>query len=254
MKPYWIAALFMLLTPPVSAAGLVTSLSSHLVSISSSFTGSEILVFGAVGEVNEDPSLSPFETHDIAIIVRGPGNRVIARNKQRALGVWVNRAAIEFDDVPGFYAAATTEPLREIASETVLRRHQIGSEFLRFSTRAANDPAEVAQYREAVVRNRMSGTLYHDEIGNVTFLGERLFRWTLKLPATVPDGNYKVEVYLLRGGQVVSAQASPLFVHKIGLERSIFRFSRDHALLYGMAAVLLALGAGWLANFAFQDD
>ncbi len=252
-----IAIFWFALCARTQAEELVTSLSEHLVSINSSFTGSEILVFGAIGEIDLDPTLSPFETYDIAVVVRGPGASVISRNKQRTAGIWVNRRSVQFGAVPGFYAAASTGPLREIASETVLLRHQIGSEFLRFPLERApgpDDPIVADDYRRAVIRNRISANLFHDEVGKVTFLGERLFRWTVKLPADVPTGTYKVEVYLLRGGQIASAQTSPLFVQKIGIERGIFQFAYESPLLYGLAAVLIALGAGWVANTALRQD
>jgi len=249
--------LWLLLGAPAQAEELITSLSEHLVSINSSFTGSEILVFGALGEISEDPSLSPFETYDIAIVVRGPPAAVITRNKQRTAGVWVNRRSVQFGDVPGFYAVATTGPLREIAGEMVLLRHQIGTEFLRFPLERApgsDDPVTADDYRRAILRSRAAGNLFRDEIDKVSFLSERLFRWTVKLPANVPTGNYKVEVYLLRGGQVASAQTSPLFVQKIGIERGIFHFAYAYPLVYGLAAVLMALAAGWAANAALRRD
>lgn len=254
-----IAAWFFMLPPAAPAYGkeLVTSLSEHLVSITSSFTGSEILVFGAVGDTADDPSLSPFDPFHIAIVVRGPPVPVVTRNKERTAGIWVNRRSVQFGAVPGFYAAATTGPLREIASETVLLRHQIGSEFLRFPLDrppGKDDPIVEDDYRRALVRLLAKTEKFRDEIGKVTFLGERLFRWTVRLPANVPVGNYKVEVYLLRGGQVTSAQTSPLFVHKIGVERGIFRFATEQPFLYGLLAVLIALGAGWAANVVFGKD
>lgn len=249
--------LALLINCGAGAEELITSLSEHIVSITSSFAGGEIIVFGAIGEIDEDPTLSPFETYDIAVVVRGPATPVISRNKQRTAGVWVNRRSVQFGEVPGFYAVASTGPLREIASESVLLRHQIGTDFLRFPLQrapGADDPIVADDYRRAVIRNRSRANMFRDEIGKVRFLGERLFRWTVKLPANVPTGNYKVEVYLLRGGQVASAQTSPLFVQKMGVEREIFRFAYESPLIYGLAAVLLALAAGWIANSALRQD
>lgn len=251
-----LAILTLIAAPGARAEGLVASLSEHLVSITSSFTGSDILVFGAVGEF-DDPTVSPFETFDIAIVVRGPPDTVVARRKEHVAGIWVNRRSVVFRDVPGYYAVASTGPLREIATEEVLARHQIGTGFMRFALSkpsGADDPVAVGDYQSAVIRNRMREELYRQEPGAVTFLGERLFRWTVKLPATVPVGNYKVEVYLLRGGQIVSAQFAPLFVYKTGFERRVFGLAHNWPLFYGLAAVLIALAAGWLANRVFGQD
>lgn len=255
---FWFACL------PVRAQGLVTSLSEHLVSITSSFTGDNILVFGAVGEI-DDPSMSPFEKYDVVIVVRGPVEPVTVWQKGRIAGIWANQKSVSFRNVPGFYAVATTSPLREIARESLLSRHQLGLDYLDLARARAEDGEQDAPGREAgdlqagpfqaaLIRNRQRTALYVQEEGAISFLGDRLFRWTVSLPATVPVGNYKVEVYLLRGGQVVAAQFSPLFVYKAGLERRIYGFAYDWPFLYGIAAVLIALSAGWLANAVFRDD
>ena len=260
-----VALLFCLACMPARAQGLVTSLSEHLVSITSSFTGDNILVFGAVGEI-DDPRMSPFEKYDVAIVVRGPAEPVTVWQKGRVAGIWANQKSVTFRNVPGFYAVATTSPLREIARESLLSRHQLGLDYLDLArARTTEDSEQDAPGREArelragpfqaaLIRNRQRAALYVQEEGAISFLGDRLFRWTVSLPATVPVGNYKVEVYLLRGGQVVAAQFSPLFVYKAGLERRIYGFAYDWPFFYGIAAVLIALGAGWLANAVFRED
>ncbi|HAM48680.1 MAG TPA: hypothetical protein DCO73_13180 [Alphaproteobacteria bacterium] len=264
-----IAFTLSLVSLPVQAQGLVTSLSEHLVSITSSFTGDNILVFGAVGEI-DDPSMSPFEKYDVAIVVRGPVEPVAVWQKGRIAGIWVNQESVTFRNVPGFYAVATTSPLREMANANLLSRHQLGLDYLDFARAPADerkqdtpvhqakerqlDDLAAAPFQAALIRNRQREALYLQEESAINFLGERLFRWTVSLPATVPVGNYKVEVYLLRGGQIVAAQFSPLFVYKAGLERRIYGFAYDWPLLYGIAAVLIALSAGWLANAIFREE
>lgn len=264
-----IAFALSLVCMPARAQGLVTSLSEHLVSITSSFTGDNILVFGAVGEI-DNPSMSPFEKYDVAIVVRGPVEPLTVWRKGRIAGVWANQKSVMFGDVPGFYAVGTTSPLREMASTSLLSRHQLGLDYLDFKRAPADerkqeapapqavdlqlDDLEAGPFQAALIRNRQRTALYQEEEGAINFLGDRLFRWTVSLPATVPVGNYKVEVYLLRGGQIVAAQFSPLFVYKAGLERRIYGFAYDWPLLYGIAAVLIALSAGWLANAVFRED
>jgi uncharacterized protein (TIGR02186 family) len=86
----------------------------------------------------------------------------------------------------------------------------------------------------------------------VEFLGSRLFRTDLRLPANVPTGAYEAKVYYLNEGQVVSAQTTPLFVSKVGVEAEIFDFAYEQSALYGVIAILIALMAGWLAHIAFR--
>ena len=222
--------------------GLVADLSDHLVAITTGFAGAEVLLFGAV----EDPG-------DVVVVVRGPEEAVTMHRKSRIGGIWVNTASMTFDEVPSFYAVASTRPLEEIAGETVLARNEIGLDHLRIELPRAKASENVAnQWRAALKRSKQRENLYAGDIGRVIFLGARLFRSDVFFPANVPTGTYQVQVYHLRDGAVVNAQTTPLIVSKIGLEAEIFDFAHNSSALYGLIAILLALVAGWLAHIAFR--
>jgi len=102
------------------------------------------------------------------------------------------------------------------------------------------------------VRNKEAQKLYEPEVGRVSFLGTRLFRTRIVFPANVPTGNYSVEVLLIRGGQVIAAQTTPMFVSKVGFGADIYDFAHQWAALYGLIAILLAVSAGWAAGLIFR--
>ncbi len=240
----WLAAatatLTLLLTP-VRAEPLVADLSSHLIAIGSGFTGAEVLLYGAVdGE------------GDLAIVVRGPEQRVVVRRKHRIAGIWVNRERLTFDDVPAFYAVAASRPLDEIGRASLLRLHRIGLETLDFRAVEPRAHSEVARFRAALVRSRVREGLYSREPAPIGFLGERLFRTRLTFPANVPTGTYNAEIFLIRDGEVVSAETTPLFISKTGFQAEINFLARTRPALYGLAAVVLALVAGWTAAVVFR--
>ena len=45
---------------------------------------------------------------------------------------------------------------------------------------------------------------------------------------------------------------SQIAVRKVGLERFLFRLSRDNPLAYGLMSLAIAIAAGWLASAAFR--
>jgi uncharacterized protein (TIGR02186 family) len=232
----------LLFAPPLRAAPIVVDLSEHLVKITTAFAGAELLLFGAV----EKPG-------DVVVIVRGPARPVTMYRKSQFFWIWINTANMTFEDVPGFYAIASTRPLAEVAAPTVLARNEMGVENLRLELPRAKASPNVAQaWREALIRNQQRFGLYPTQVGRVEFLGSRLFRTDLRLPANVPTGAYEARVYYLNEGQVVSAQTTPLFVNKVGVEAAIFDFAYEHSALYGVIAILIALVAGWLAHIAFR--
>ncbi len=234
----------MLLAAPAQAAPLVADLSKHLVAITAGFSGAEVLLFGAIDEPG-----------DVVVIVRGPLRSVTMHRKSRVLGIWANTAKLTFDEVPSFYAIASSRPLESIAGPSVLARHTMGIDQLRRSLKLPRAKASenVKQvWQEALLRNQQRLGLYPTEVGRVGFLGDRLFRTRVEFPANVPTGAYRAEVYLLVDGRVASAQTTPLIVSKVGVEADIFDFAYQHSAIYGVIAILIALVAGWLAHIAFR--
>ncbi len=235
----------------VRAEELVTDISEHLVAIRSNFTGTELLLFGAVeAESKEIMALD----RDVVIVIRGPSEAITSRRKARVAGIWMNYGSKTFTNVPGYYAVMSTRPLEEIATREVLERHEIGAKYLRFKASEASDfSAEEKQaFRDSVLRLMAKQNLYSEVIGGVNFLGKSLFRASVDIPANVPVGNYTADVFLIRDGSVIHAQATPLFVNKIGIERFVFNLAHRQPLIYGVVAVALALMAGWLAAAAFR--
>ncbi len=241
-----IAALGLMALAAVPAAAqqapLVADLSKHLVAITTGFSGTDVLLFGAV----DGPG-------DIVVVVRGPDRDEVVRRKERIAGIWVNTAEAVIPGAPSFYRVAATRPLEDVAPVPVLERHEIGHRHLDLEVAGA-DAAAADAYRDALVRLKQKRTLYGDEILPVSFLGSQLFRTEMHLPANVPVGTYSVEVYLLRDGEVISAQTTPLIVSKVGVGAEVYDFAHDQGPLYGIIAILVAMGAGWLAATAFKKS
>ena len=103
-----------------------------------------------------------------------------------------------------------------------------------------------------MARNEQRVGLYGMQQGQIIFLGNRLFRTDLWIPANAPIGTYSVTVFLVRDGEVVNAETTPLVVGKVGFEARVFDFAHKQAPFYGLLAVLIAGMAGWLANLAFR--
>lgn len=234
-----VLALLFLAPPALAQAPLVADLSKHLVAITTGFSGTEVLLFGAVEGKG-----------DVVVVVRGPARDEVVRRKARIGGIWMNQAQAAIL-APSFYRVAASKPLSEIAPPEVLEAHQIGAEHLSLDVQDV-DERQAGEFRAALVRLKQRKDLYGDKILPVSFLGNRLFRTEMHFPANVPVGTYSVEVYLLRDGEVVSAQTTPLIISKIGIGAEVYDFAHNRGPLYGIIAIGMAIGAGWLAATAFR--
>jgi uncharacterized protein (TIGR02186 family) len=72
------------------------------------------------------------------------------------------------------------------------------------------------------------------------------------VPGEVARGQYNVEVYLLRDGEVVSAQSTPLFIDQTGIERRLFNLAHNAPLAYGLICVFMAMLLGWISSVLFR--
>ncbi|MSO88789.1 MAG: hypothetical protein EXQ89_02250 [Rhodospirillaceae bacterium] len=228
-------------TGPAAGQPLVADLSSHLVAITTGFAGTQVLLFGAIEEEG-----------DVVVLVRGPGTDTVVRRKGRFWGLWVNRADVAFAGVPAFYAVASSRPLDQVAPPTVRARYQLGVDRLRLSPVDPAAAGDIGAFRDALIRQKQESRLFVAEVGKVSFLGQRLFRTPLDFPSNLPTGAYSVEVLLLRGGEVVAAQTTPLIVSKDGFSAEVYDFAHDHAAFYGLLAVVLGTVAGWLGGVLFR--
>jgi uncharacterized protein (TIGR02186 family) len=230
---------------PVAAAEppLVADMSQDSISITSSFTGTEILLFGAIDRPG-----------DVVVVVQGPREDLVVRRKARVSGIWMNRKSVTFHGVPAYYAVASSRPLEDIAPPTVRARYRLGGDYLDFAIAGETHQLagqELLDFREAILRNKAREDLFVIDEEQVRFR-DHLFRTSLVFPANAPEGDYSVNVYLMRGGRVVDNQQSTLSIRKAGLERTIFDLANEQPALYGLIAIVIALFAGWLAAVAFR--
>jgi uncharacterized protein (TIGR02186 family) len=226
---------------PARAEGLVADLTSHLIAITTGFTGASVVLFGAT----DGPG-------DVVVAVRGPDRETTVRRKDRVAGIWVNTREVTFANVPSFYAIAASRPIEEIVSPATAALYRLGIANLRLEAETPAPSAVVDAFRTALERTQQAAGLFVNRVEKVDFLGERLFRTTIAFPSNVPTGTYLVEVFLIRGKDVVSGQTTPLVVSKVGVDAAVFEFSTRQPGFYGAIAVLTAVVAGWLASLPFR--
>ncbi len=222
----------------------MSGLGQDVIEITSNYTGSNIVVFGTVERSGA------LEGRDIVIVVRGPGSDMTVRRRDRIAGVWINRAAAKLEGMPVYYYLASTRPLAKIATPDALARYGIGVQGLEPAAVSSHHNPE--PFREAALRQLTRRGLYREAPGSIDFLSENLFRTHVPVPADVARGQYNVEVYLFRDGNVVSAQSTPLFIDQTGIERRLFNFAHRNPFGYGLTAVLMAVLMGWLSSLLFR--
>jgi len=248
------------LVPAEAGPSVSAALTDAQVSVTTRFTGANIVLYGAVFDPQARPS-------DVVVVVRGPVEPIRIVRKVRVAGVWMNSRPIVFEGAPGFYMAASTRRLGEITGFGTLRRLGLGLSHLTFAapleqrveTRYGVADVVVSRlgpeyplYRRAVVRLQERRALYSADSTAVRFVDRGLFRAEIDLPAEAPTGRYEASIHLFQAGQAVSSRKLTLSVEKTGVERWLYLFAHQRPWLYGAVSVLLALVSGWAAAVAFR--
>jgi uncharacterized protein (TIGR02186 family) len=250
---------------PANAAPqrLVADLSESEVKITSSYHGTELLLFGAFEGKNGD---------DLVLLVSGPNIRLAQRRSDKVAGIWVNVETKVWENAPSFYHVFSTRPLTEITDSKGLADAMIGASALPLSFTSyeggaisgqnssghdnagngddASKPS--AQMIEGLVRNMKDLGLWAESNSGVTVQRNTLFRATLTLPKNVPTGEYEVRVVHIRDGTILSEETTAMIVKRAGFSAAIYNFAHEHSALYGIFAIIFAVCSGWLAAVAFR--
>jgi uncharacterized protein (TIGR02186 family) len=242
---------------PAVAERLVTSISRHQVLVNSSFTGTSIVLFGTIEPDSPAAARRRASGYDIVVTVIGPRQSVVARRKERVLGIWINAAARTFVNVPSYLAVLGTKPFDSIASPETLRRQQVGFGNIVLPQQIGTDLGDVAlddPFRSNFIRLKMEHRLYLQQDNGVTLLTPAVFRANIPLPAEAPVGSYDVEVKVFSDGSVLTRNNSAFEIVKVGFEQFIANSARVHGLLYGLATAMMAIITGWFASVVFRRD
>ena len=254
--PAFFLALLFVLTGRAGAEQLTISLSTGQIMVNSTFTGDTVTLFGVIER--DAATISRATGYQIVVVLRGPPETVVARRKDPIAFVWVNSASETLVGAPSFYALNTSGEVSEVSAAALLTRYQIGFDNIQFTDQnraGANDPA-AAEFRNAFVRLKEKDGLYTERAAGVSFIGatDNVFQSAMWIPANAPDGRYTVEVFLFSGNVLLAREEGELNITKVGLEQVMFAAANDHALLYGLASVVLALLTGWLGGVVFRRD
>jgi uncharacterized protein (TIGR02186 family) len=227
-----------------SANKMVVDLSNDQVQINTGFNGTDVMLFGTTNGAD-----------DIIVTITGSPETNMVRKKTQIAGIWVNTENIAFDSVPNFYAIASTRPLDQIADPKILKLNQIGAQNLKIvlaqtSKRLTNEA--LTGYKQALIRLKSELGLFATKPGNIKLIDDQLFKTNIYFPANMSTGNYIAKVFSFKNGALVEKTNKPILVEKVGIGADVFDLAHNQSALYGIIAILIAVGSGWIAAVVFR--
>lgn len=244
-----LAPLLFLVLTAASKPILVPDVSQRSVEIQYSFTGAELLLFGAIVYPDGRP---PKEPADIVVVLKGPSQSITMREKQKVAGIWVNATSAHFRSAPSYYAMASSRPITDIVDERTAAIYELGVDKLQLSPSSLNVTDEMERFQAGLVDLRRRSGLFVEAPGTVEITDGVLYRARIPLPARVIVGTYTAETFLIQDGRVLAAAVREIEIKKSGFERFIATAAEQWPIPYGFTAIAFALAMGWAAKYMFQ--
>ena len=248
-----LAPLLLLLAAPMlmgqAKPRLVPDVSQSKIEIRYSFTGAELLLFGAILYPG---GRAPAQDAEIAVVVKGPVQPLVVREKQKVAGIWMNVEAARFRSAPAFYAVASSKPLSKLVDERTAAIYELGLQNLHLSPGSGSAPEVQRRFEAGLVDLLQRQQLYVEDPKGVEITEGVLYRGRISIPASVPVGDYTAETFLIQKGRVVAGAVREIHIEKLGFERFVADAADRWSFAYGLVAVMLSLLLGWGAATLFR--
>lgn len=247
----------------VAARGLIV-VAPERVEISLFFDGANIEV------ITEVPA-----GYEAAVRLMAHPERLELKKLGKKAGlVWMNVGDARFENIPAVYQVLSSARLADIGTEAERAQWMLGYDaLLPDAAPYASLRAELVglkerdgsfAVREEALHGAESQTISTDPLSAGTAAtgdppstalpsAQRVLRGFVHLPASVPAGDYALDLIGFKNRRVVHLGSTTLHVEHVGVVRRMRTLATDHGLIYGIAASLFAVIAGLVTGRAFRS-
>jgi len=190
---------------------------------------------------------------EIAVLMTGPGGDLHFGKKEKAWGMfWAPTGNVTFEDIPGLYQLRTTVELDALAPDSVLTELGIGYGTLRTHVENGADTDLLPD----LVRLKEDEGLFSYAADGINLsdgsaANRQAIALSLPVPANAPLAVYTVQLFGFRDGQLVAVRQGTFELRQTAVTHFLTSLAQRHGLLYGVIAVILAVGAGLLVGLVF---
>lgn len=222
---------------------------------------------------NHDHITIDFFYHGGTVSVRGeadPGTDLVikitdpeghqALNKKGKVGgmLWMNVGTLKFEKVSNFYTVYSTRKVEDLLSREEQEKYVIGYPALERHaeiTPVANEE-EKAKWFDEFVKFKEASHVYAMAPGKISTTmqadGRQEYFILTDWPYQAAPGYYKVAVYAVKNKKVVEQAEATVFVEQVGVVKALSSMAHNHAALYGLLSIGVALGAGFGVGLVFR--
>lgn len=235
---------------PASMAGepMVTDFSKQKIEVDVRFHGERIYFFGTIPDPQAQVvvKLTPRNASPIKLMRKG-----------KVVLFWMGVKQFELENLPFLYKIHSSGPLKGVLSPELAEKYGLSYTALKknmgmklLKGKASADDKDVMF--DGFIKIKEKQNLYGVSENRIRIRKGRLFEHYFTFPDKAKEGEYLVESYAVKDGKVIDVSRDVVKVQKVGLTAMLCRTAQHNGVIYGIMAVVIALGAGLLVGVFFK--
>jgi uncharacterized protein (TIGR02186 family) len=194
---------------------------------------------------------------DNAVIVLEGGEKEVTLNRKgRVAIIWMNVAQLEIENMPQVYIMASSADLNDICPAETQMELKLGLESLRPQMKIISEKPltgeEFDQFLKLKTKNGTYDTKNKIELTSESS-GITKVSASLPIPSQMPPGEYIVNLYYFKHGELIGERAGLLGIKRVGLPELMINLATEHAAVYGLMAIVIAMVVGIVMGFIFSS-
>ncbi len=204
-----------------------------------------------------------FNNPILIVNILGPDNHYQVWKKEKSFGMWLRNKTIKIKGVPGYNVIASNNDKLLNKYINNYSNYLLNSSHNNFSNKISHLNSDLIPGINSIVNyNVNSGLLskLHIKVENYKNIIEdkelnnlTLTNFNIDLPRHVPYGFYIIKAYFIHDKANIYLGIGSFWVTESKFNLTVFNLANTYPVLYNLISILLALTAGWLANFLFKN-
>jgi len=217
------------------------------VSIGTTYNGDNLFVSGTL----------PKDAEALIRITGKRGNEHFKKKGKALRVLWMNMGSVEMDNVPTLMLLVPSNELSWLMTHQPETWQKLGLGFeslankIEISPQGQDRQLLIGEFLKLKERDGLYGiqsrAIHYEDKGGV-----RAFHASVHLPSGLVPGVYTLETFAIRDGQILARDAHVIQARTVGMPAFLSNLAFNHSLLYGILAVLVAIGAGLLIGYLFK--
>lgn len=193
---------------------------------------------------------------EITVKFAGKPTTIVLERKGRKGIFWLNVDEITLNNAPQAYMLFFSQKLSDMAPKDTILSLGLGYDAL--SRQIGETEGQIAkpEILSEFFRFKEKSKLYHisNELLQPENPSDRLVHYSLLIPvnSAMPVGEYQVTVYFFEDGKCKKQLSDTLTIQKVGFVKFVSGVAMEHAALYGILAILIAVMAGFSIGILFN--